>query len=204
MWCNWTMSISGLWLCLEVLKSQQRKRATGFVVLADTETFNEDISVLSGCKSSVRWSYSWDLVRSPCHKEYWGLQHLTGWWQTPWIHTLPLQRRPSLRTLYLWKGEHVVTSSLELNCWLVTEQTVNTCNRSSLVDKAPVVCALLVLFQIVSHYFRSSSVAGGRPWQIDAVFKGTEHFGCCWGSRVTCGLKRLSLQWWKIRAGTFL
>lgn len=63
---------------------------------------------------------------------------------------------------------------------------MDTCNRPSMVYKAPVISAFLFLFQIVSHYFGSSSVTRRRPCQIDAIFKGTDHFRCCWGSRVTC------------------
>lgn len=62
-----------------------------------------------------------------------------------------------------------------------------TCNWPLLIYKAPVISAFLVLFQIVSHYFGSSSVTWRTPCQINAVFKGTDHFGYSWWSRITCG-----------------
>lgn len=63
---------------------------------------------------------------------------------------------------------------------------LGTCDRPVLVYKAPVICPLLLLFQFVSHYFGTSSITWRRPCQIDAVFKGTDHFRCCWSSRITC------------------
>lgn len=95
---------------------------------------------------------------------------------------LPLQRRPSLHTLYLWEIEQVVIISLEVlsglglvranfhfhtvasgSILLQLPYELDTCNRPSLVYKAPVVSAFFVFFQIVSHYFGSSSVTWRTP-----------------------------------------
>lgn len=78
------------------------------------------------------------------------------------------------------------------NTWVVESldptacSVVNTCYGSFLIHKAPVIGPFLVSFQVVSNYFGSTSIRWGRPWQIYTVFKGTDHFGCCWRPRITC------------------